>query len=143
MPLLLNAPGPVCRWTWDIDMEDGSSNLGRSVHLIPPVVHVMKSMDNRFRNRCYLFNYYLHQDWTIEGETLSEVFEKNKTLHEISQGLRQEAKTLLKEGHDNQCLDDIFFGRWSAGYEPEVEGHEDWNDVLREIVRFSDRYTSD
>lgn len=100
----------------------------------------MDTPEEKYRNLCYLFNYYLHQDWTIEGETLSEVFERNQALHKISKGLQQEATALLEEGHDNQHLDEIFFGRWSAGYEPEAEGHETWNDVLREIVLISERY---
>jgi hypothetical protein len=103
----------------------------------------METPEEKYKNLSYLFNYYLHQDWTIEGETLAKVFEQNEALHEISQGIQREAELLLKEGHDHQYLDDIFFGRWSAGYEPEVEGYETWQEVLEEIIRFSKRYTKD
>ncbi|WP_407942010.1 contact-dependent growth inhibition system immunity protein [Nocardiopsis codii] len=96
--------------------------------------------EEKYRNLSYLFNYYLHQDWTIDGETLSDVFERNEALHELSRGIRQEAEILLKEGHDNQHLDDIFFGRWGAGYEPEADDYQTWHEVLREIIRFSERH---
>ncbi|WP_433700935.1 contact-dependent growth inhibition system immunity protein [Nocardiopsis sp. CA-288880] len=101
----------------------------------------METPEEKYNKLSYLFNYYLHQDWTIEGETLSEVFEKNTVLQSLSGGIKREAEALLAEEHKNQHLDDIFFGRWSAGYEPEADGLDDWHHVLREIVRYCDRYT--
>ena len=103
--------------------------------------NTIQTPEEKYRNLSYLFNYYLHQDWTIEGETLSAVFEQNEALHEISKRLRKEAELLLEEGHSNRHLDDIFFGRWGAGYEPEAEGHETWQEVLEDIIRFSKRHT--
>ncbi|GAA1440446.1 hypothetical protein GCM10009602_13220 [Nocardiopsis tropica] len=101
----------------------------------------METLEGNFNNLYRLFGSYLHQDWTIEGETLSKVFEQNNALHEICKGIKQEAKLLLEKGYDNQFLDDIFFGQWGAGYEPEADGLDDWHHVLREIVRYCERYT--
>jgi hypothetical protein len=102
----------------------------------------MTSPEGRYKNLCHLFTYYLHQDWTIEGGTLTEVFKRNQSLHEISKGIQEEARTLLEEGHGNQYLDGLFFGRRSAGYEPEAEGEATWHDTLRKIITVCGRYTS-
>lgn len=101
----------------------------------------MRNTERKLDSLRYLFTHYLHQDWTIEGESLSDIFEQNGALQDVSKEIKQEAESLLEEEHDNQHLDDIFFNHWSAGYEPEVEGYENWSDVLREIVRISGRYS--
>ena len=101
----------------------------------------MATLEENFKNLYYLFGAYLHQDWTIEGETLSDVFDKSQALQNLSGGIKREAESLLAGEYDNQFLDDIFFGQWGAGYEPEADGLDDWHHVLREIVRYCDRYT--
>jgi len=101
----------------------------------------MRNTERKLDSLRYLFTHYLHQDWTVEGEYLSDIFEQNGALQDVSKEIKQEAESLLEEEHDNQHLDDIFFNHWSAGYEPEVEGYENWSDVLREIVRISGRYS--
>ncbi|WAE75598.1 contact-dependent growth inhibition system immunity protein [Streptomonospora nanhaiensis] len=101
----------------------------------------METPEEKYKNLSYLFNCYLHQDWTIEGENLSEVFDSSQALQNLSGGIQREAETLLAEEYDNQFLDDIFFGQWGAGYEPEADGLDDWQHVLKEIVRYCDRYT--
>ena len=87
-----------------------------------------------------VFETLLHQDWTIEGHTLEEVFENNYRLNGIRDGVRKGAQLLIDSELTNQHLDEIFFGLWGAGYEPEAEEFEDWRDVLREIVRLCDKY---
>ncbi|MES0836708.1 contact-dependent growth inhibition system immunity protein [Nocardiopsis tropica] len=98
----------------------------------------MASLEGNFKNLHHLFGAYLHQDWSTEGETLSDVFEKSKALQNLSEGMRREAESLLAEEYDNKFLDDIFFGQWGAGYEPEADGLDDWHHVLREIVRYTE-----
>lgn len=83
---------------------------------------------------------YLHQDWSIYGETLEELFETNQGLGSLKEGVRAQARLLICSELDNEQLDQVFFGQWQAGYEPEAEDFEDWRAVLEEIVRLCDRH---
>lgn len=82
---------------------------------------------------------YLHQDWTIDGNTLEEVFENNEGLEGITEEVKRGAQTLIDSELSEHELDKIMLG-WGAGYEPEAEGFGDWRESLREIVRLCDKY---
>ncbi|MGQ4269853.1 contact-dependent growth inhibition system immunity protein [Nocardiopsis changdeensis] len=100
----------------------------------------MDKAKEEYANLYHLFTLYLHQDWTLEGSGISDIFSRSEGLQELSPGICREAKALIEEGRGNEYLDRLFFGKWSAGYEPEAEGFEDWSAVLKEIVKVSGRY---
>lgn len=83
---------------------------------------------------------YLHQDWTIEGSTLEEVFENNEGLEGIAEEVKSGSQYLIDSNLSNHELDRIIMIEWGAGYEPEVEGFDDWRAALREIVRLCDKH---
>lgn len=87
-----------------------------------------------------VFETLLHQDWTIEGNTLEEVLENNHGLEGTRDGVRDGARILIESSLTDRRLDDLIFGYWDAGYEPEAEGFDGWREVLREIVRLCDEY---
>src|SRR5690625_3475523 len=101
----------------------------------------MRNTERKLDSLRYLFTHYLHQDWTVEGEYLSDIFEQYGALQDVAKEIKQEAESLLEEVHDNKHLDDIFFNHWSIAYENEKEGSENWSDVVREIVGSSGRYS--
>lgn len=90
----------------------------------------------------YLFVSYLHQDWTVEGELLSEIFQNHRELQVRAVRIRSEVSALLGSGIDDSGLDRIFFGKWRTGYEPDEDEGETWIDVLRRISDICDRHAS-
>ena len=83
---------------------------------------------------------YLHHDWTIEGSTLEEVFENNEGLEGITEEVKNGAQYLIDSNLTDHELDRIITIEWGAGYEPEVEGFDDWRSALKEIVRLCDKH---
>lgn len=88
----------------------------------------------------WLFNTFLHQDWTIDGETLEEVFANNRYMEGATEGIRIGALSLLKSDLTELQIEQLAAGPCGAGYEPEAEGFEDWRSALREIIRICDTY---
>ncbi|WP_017582492.1 hypothetical protein [Nocardiopsis valliformis] len=88
----------------------------------------------------WFFATFLHQDWTINGESLAEVFEGVDGLGPRREGVRRDAVLLLESGLGHEQLDRILWHAAQPGYEPEYEGFEDWRAALREIVRLCDLY---
>ncbi|WP_307851323.1 contact-dependent growth inhibition system immunity protein [Nocardiopsis sp. MG754419] len=89
---------------------------------------------------CKFFKTFMHQDWTISGETLEEVFESIEGFQEMRGGIRQGARALVESELTDQQLDEIIFGQWGSGYEPEVEDFGNWRSALEEIIRLCDKY---
>lgn len=87
-----------------------------------------------------LFETFLHQDWTIHGETLEEVLANNYGMDGTTEGIRIGALSLLKSDLTELQFEQLASGSWGAGYEPEAEGFEDWRSALREIIRICDTY---
>lgn len=83
---------------------------------------------------------FLHQDWSIDGDTLEEVFDTNMGFGDMKEGLRADVKALIDSDFSEDLLEQILVGRWSIGYEPEYGGFGSWRGVLGEIVRLCDKY---
>ncbi|WP_152436841.1 contact-dependent growth inhibition system immunity protein [Nocardiopsis xinjiangensis] len=101
----------------------------------------MSNIEEKYPTIKKLFITYLHQDWTIDGENLPDLFENLKALQGMSADLIQEINSLLSENYSNEDLDYIFFNRWLAGYEPDEDEGETWHDVLRQIRSISESYS--
>lgn len=86
------------------------------------------------------FDKYLHQDWDLNGGTLEDIFDNNEGFSNASEGIKQGSLTLINSDLKNEQLDLIFSGDWTAGYEPEHGGFEDWWSTLRELVRLCDKH---
>ena len=93
----------------------------------------MNNIDEKYPTIRRLFIACLHQDWTIDGENLPELFENARELQSISADLGPEINSLLSENYSNEDLDYVFFNRWLTGYEPNEDEGETWHDVLRQI----------
>lgn len=103
-------------------------NRGRGSHL--PNLH-------------HLFVAYLNQDWSTDGDTLEEIFQNRSELQRMSPELRSEISDLLQPGPTDQELDDLLYGEWLAGYEPDEDEGETWTDVLHQIKDLCGYYSSD
>lgn len=101
----------------------------------------LERQEKRYPTLSYLFNAYLHQDWTIDGNSLPEIFRNSEGLQSLAPRIQADIGSLLAEGHDHECLDRLFFGRWQAGYEPDEDDGEDWLDVLEQISRICRTHT--
>lgn len=86
------------------------------------------------------FGIYLHQDWTIDGNTLEEVFHENDGFEGFRIGVKKGARLLIDSELTELELEKLIAGSWGVGYEPEVEGFENWRSALREIVRLCEAY---
>ena len=102
----------------------------------------MEEMKDKYKDLHRLFVAYLHQDWTVEGSSLSEVFVNNEGLQSRAPGIYEDVESLLKENRDNDDLDRLFVRKWHTGYEPEEDEGENWTDVLQEIARICLTYTT-
>ncbi|WP_161628669.1 contact-dependent growth inhibition system immunity protein [Nocardiopsis salina] len=102
----------------------------------------MNNIEEKYPTIEEFFSTYLHQDWTIDGESLPEPFENLKALQEMSADLIQEINSLLSDSYSNEDLDCIFFDRWLTGYEPNEDEGESWHDVLRQIRKICEAYSS-
>lgn len=100
----------------------------------------MKPNPENLQNARYFFETFLHQDWSIDGDTLAEVFESNMGFGKLKEGLKNDAQMLIDSNFNNAELEQILVGRWSIGYEPEYGGFENWREVLQEIIRLCDKY---
>ncbi|MEU3210494.1 hypothetical protein ABZ631_06200 [Nocardiopsis alba] len=88
----------------------------------------------------HFFQAYLHQDWTIDGNTLEEVFENNHGLEGIREGVGTGARILIDSDLTEHRPGILLVRHWSAGYEPEDEDLGTWRGILKEIVRLCDAY---
>ena len=100
----------------------------------------MTDFDSKYPTIRRLFIAYLHQDWTIDGESLPGLFENLRALQEMSADLSREINSILSEGYSHEDLDYIFFNRWLTGYEPYEDEGETWVDVLRQIEELCSFY---
>lgn len=100
----------------------------------------MTDIDAQIPNLEWFFTTFMHQDWTIHGESLAEIFENLGGLQGVSETLRIEVRTLIDQGHSHQWLDDLFYGRWLAGYEPNEDEGGTWTDVLHQIEELCSLY---
>ena len=91
----------------------------------------------------HLFGAYLHQDWTIDGHSLEEVFANAEALQELSPEIHREVTAMLQEEPTNQELEGLFFGQWQTGYEPEDPEGEDWIGVLHNLLEICETYRGD
>lgn len=97
--------------------------------------YVMNPRSEDLKNARHFFVTFLHQDWSIDGDALAEVFDSNMGFGGMKVGLLEDVNNLIDSGYSEAQLEQILVGRWSIGYEPEYGGFESWRDVLREIVR--------
>jgi hypothetical protein len=100
----------------------------------------MEEMKEKYKNLHRVFAAYLHQDWTVEGSSLTEVFRNQKGLQDLAPKIHGEINDLLSEGHGNDYLDRLFVRKWHTGYEPDEDADEDWGDVLEQISRICREY---
>jgi|SRR5690625_661040 len=96
--------------------------------------------NSRFPNLSHLFGAYLDQDWSADGDTLDEIFENRSALRKMAPSFKKEISDILSLRLSNQELDDIFFGEWGAGYEPDEDEGETWEDVLCQIYTICSKY---
>lgn len=125
--------GHECRSAASREPSPGGRNGATWLEVSGVSSNVPRLEDLQSIRRC--FETYLHQDWTIDGESLEEVFENNGCLGGIRLNVKAEAQSLIDSDLTDVQLDQLFTGQWGAGYEPEVEEFEDWRAALREIVR--------
>lgn len=100
----------------------------------------MDEMKEKYKNLHRLFAVYLHQDWTVEGDSLSGVFRNQKGLQGLSPKIHEDIEGLLAEGHGSDYLDRLFVRKWHTGYEPDEDAGEDWGDVLGQISQICREY---
>lgn len=86
-----------------------------------------------------MFTTYLRQNWALVGNILEEVFENKEGLEGITGKVKRGAQILIDSELSEHELDKIMLG-WGAGYEPEVEGFDDWREALREILRLCEKH---
>ena len=67
------------------------------------------------------------------GESLPEIFEEQEGAQDIAPRLKQEIELLLSENFSNEYFDEVLYGQWRAGYEPDEGEGETWADALHQI----------
>lgn len=99
---------------------------------------------NRYKYRYdmieHLFTAYLHQDWTIDGDSLEEVFQNVEPLQLLAPKIHGQIGQLLKENPTNEELEELFWGQWQTGYEPDDPEGEDWVGTLKRIMDICEGY---
>lgn len=100
----------------------------------------MKPNPEELESARHFFVTFLHQDWSIDGDTLEEVFDTNMGFGDMKEGLRGDVVSLIDSDYSEAQLEYILVGMWSIGYEPEYGGFEGWRDFLRGLVRICETH---